>query len=224
MPFSLVALRTPWFTWQSLSWLGDTGLMVPVAVVIGLTLLTSSQTRRLALAWAGCFLAVAALVVGTKLAYVGWGIGSSQLDFTGVSGHAAFAAATWPAVFWLLTSRFKAPVQRGAIALGVVAALAIAASRLVLKAHSESEVIAGTLIGGAAAATFLQRAIGNATASTRQAIATAVLITLLVLAQHARPTPTGTWLRQFTQSALGVSKPHVPRDLHHPKEAEVEDR
>ena len=85
------------------------------------------------------------------------GRGIASLDFTGISGHAMLSAATWPVMLSILAARFRSAVQRGAIAAGFGLAGVVACSRVVLGAHSPSEVTAGFLLGALASGVVLGR-------------------------------------------------------------------
>jgi len=50
----------------------------------------------------GSFGITGAIVSASKLAFMGWGIGIRELDFTGFSGHSALFAVFWPIFLWLL--------------------------------------------------------------------------------------------------------------------------
>ncbi len=144
--------------WHLFTRLGEAQLLLPAAaVVVGLllrepTAATGPDPRRLALQWLLRLAAAAALTTASKLAFIGWGLGSAALDFTGVSGHTALAAAVYPL---LLAAAVPAawPLARQAGALaGVALALAVGLSRLMVDAHSVSEVLTGVLVGGWAGA------------------------------------------------------------------------
>jgi hypothetical protein len=79
-------------TWHLTTILGGVGLTAPLAVAI-LLWLAAAHCRRLALLWSALLGAVIMLVMASKLAFLGWGLGIQALDFTGFSGHAARAAA-----------------------------------------------------------------------------------------------------------------------------------
>ena len=67
--------------------------------------------------------------VRLKLAFMGWGIGIRELDFTGFSGHSALSASIWPVMMWLLTGRFSTAVRKTAVLSGYALALLIGYSR-----------------------------------------------------------------------------------------------
>ncbi len=132
-------------TWAMLSQLGDSRLLLPTAAV----LIAAGAWQRHAWArrWAVVLIAVGLIVLASKLAFLGWGIGIARLDFTGFSGHAAISAIVWPVVLWLLFGSGQRGRWGGAV--GLMLAIAVAYSRLPLNAHSWSEVISGFVLGAA---------------------------------------------------------------------------
>ena len=104
-------------------------------------------TGRHASVWLAGLALAAGLTMATKVAFIGWGLGIASLDFTGISGHAMLSAATWPVLLGVLSSRFRPTLQWAAVAAGFGLALLVAYSRVVLGAHSPSEVVAGFLLG-----------------------------------------------------------------------------
>ncbi|WP_113406408.1 phosphatase PAP2 family protein, partial [Escherichia coli] len=91
----------------------------------------------------------------SKLAFMGWGIGIREIDFTGFSGHTALSTAFWPILIWLLTSRASSSLRGGAVLLGFVLAGIVGYSRLMIHAHSVSEVVSGFILGACGSLTFL---------------------------------------------------------------------
>lgn len=129
--------------WHSLSLLGDSRLLLPMAAVLLIAGWRAESPWRIR--WALALGVVGLTVLASKLAFLGWGIGVARLDFTGFSGHAAISAAIWP-----VTAYIAAPTHRSgrwAALLGLVLAVAVGYSRLPLNAHSWSEVIAGSALG-----------------------------------------------------------------------------
>jgi len=128
--------------WHLLSTLGDSRLLLPAAaLLIGAGAYYGSRWHR---RWAAGICLVASAVLVSKLAFLGWGIGSARWDFTGFSGHAAISASVWPMLLALLAPPRR---WRWAAASGVLMAAAIAGSRLPLQAHSWSEVVTGWALG-----------------------------------------------------------------------------
>jgi membrane-associated phospholipid phosphatase len=150
MPWNDEPSRAAWLLFTRL---GEAQLLLPAAAVVVWLLLrersevTGNDQRGLALQWLWRLAAAAAVTSASKLAFIGWGLGSATLDFTGVSGHTTFATATYPL---LLAAAMPAawPLARQAGALaGLALGLAVGLSRLMVDAHSVSEVLAGALVG-----------------------------------------------------------------------------
>lgn len=147
--------------WESLSALGDSRALFPVATVLAL-FLPASQ-RHLLRRWAVATIVVAATTLASKIAFMGWGFGLEHLDFTGISGHAAMSSTIYPVAFWLLASGRSRHLKAWTVA-GVALAIAIGCSRLPLRAHSPSEIIVG-LGFGLAASTWVLLHYGQAQGS-----------------------------------------------------------
>ena len=99
--------------------------------------------RTSALRWVAAIVATTAVTTASKVAFLGFGVGSAALDFTGFSGHSMYATSILPVLGAVVAGR------RG-VALGVVLAVLITYSRVNLGAHSWSEAITGMALGVAA--------------------------------------------------------------------------
>ncbi len=132
--------------WQTLSWLGDSRVLLPMAFV----LIGAGVWHRQAWAgpWCSALVLTALTTLATKVAFLGWGLGIAWLDFTGFSGHAAMSAAVWPVACYLAISSRRTGYWGAAV--GLLLAAFIAYSRLPLNAHSWSEIVGGWLIGAVA--------------------------------------------------------------------------
>ncbi len=130
--------------WRSLSALGDSRWLLPMALVLLITL--PRTDARLKWRWLAAIAVTAGLTLASKLAFMGWGIGIKSVHFTGFSGHAAMSSVIYPVVGALLAGTGKRPRTIGLV-IGVLLATAIAWSRIPLHAHSLSEVIAGLALG-----------------------------------------------------------------------------
>lgn len=136
-----------------LALLGESKLLVPACALAVLCLMRDAPAR----AWrwmAGLGLAGAA-VLATKLAFLGWGIGSATLDFTGISGHAMVSMAIYPVLGFGLGNTQGRNAARALCGLGVALALAIAVSRVLISAHSWFEVASGVFLGALVSAWVL---------------------------------------------------------------------
>jgi membrane-associated phospholipid phosphatase len=100
--------------------------------------------RRSAIRWGAAVFVATAITTASKVAFLGFGIGIAALDFTGFSGHSMYSWAILPVLGAIAAGRRGVPV-------GVALALLITISRVEIGAHSWSEAISGTLLGGAAA-------------------------------------------------------------------------
>lgn len=138
--------------WLLLTRLGEAQILLPAGLLVVLTLLRHPDARPLAAWWVVLTSLATLLTTATKVAFIGWGVGSAALDFTGVSGHAMFAAAIYPLLFAALASHASPIGRHIALTAGCVLALLIGVSRVKVGAHSSSEVVAGLLVGGAAGA------------------------------------------------------------------------
>ncbi|MEP9318291.1 phosphatase PAP2 family protein [Pseudomonas sp. LABIM340] len=138
--------------WPLITRLGDSSLLAPAAVFVFCWLLYRRETAKAGL-WAMLFGFSTALVVVSKLAFMGWGIGIPNLNFTGISGHSMMAGAVLPTLAAQLFSSRRA----GLVAAGVAALIAVLVglSRLAINVHSPAEVYAGLALGLGTSAAFL---------------------------------------------------------------------
>ncbi|KRG50946.1 phosphatase PAP2 family protein [Stenotrophomonas beteli] len=130
--------------WRTLSALGDSRWLLPMALVLLITL--PRADARLKWRWLLAIAVTAGVTLASKVAFMGWGIGIKSVHFTGFSGHAAMSSVVYPVVGALLAGPAKRARAIG-VAIGVLLAIAIAWSRIPLHAHSLSEVIAGLMLG-----------------------------------------------------------------------------
>ncbi len=193
--------------------LGDSGLLLPMAVLISLLLVLSRGTGKLALWWTLLWGGAAGLVLLTKLAFFAWGVGNPRFDFTGLSGHATLAALIWPAALWSLTAGRSAFSVAVSVSVGCVLGAAIALSRWLLNAHSVSEAATGFALGALLAGGFFHLARRQKSVEMRYAGTARVVLLLLVLVQHGRPTPTQVWIRSASARLTGHA-PFRRLDLH----------
>ena len=132
--------------WLWITAFGDSGLMVPMAIAIALWLV-SAACYRLSLLWLGLFLMAGMLVTLTKLLFLGWGVGIHALNFTGFSGHTTFAAMVFPVLTRLILHACRPDARSDGYFAGEAFAILVGISRLLVHAHSLSEVVAGLTLG-----------------------------------------------------------------------------
>lgn len=141
--------------WHILTRLGEAEILLPCAALTGIALFARENTRRLALSWMTLIVIAALLTIASKVAFIGWGLGWAEMNFTGISGHAMFAAAIYPVLLVTFVSGDRRGSHRVSLALGCGLAILIGLSRIKVGAHSPSEVLAGLIVGGGASATAL---------------------------------------------------------------------
>ncbi|MET3107077.1 membrane-associated phospholipid phosphatase [Oxalobacteraceae bacterium GrIS 2.11] len=139
--------------WHLLSALGNSIITMPIALAIAIWLYVSKE-RLMALNWCLLLGVSLVLVVATKIAFIGWGIGIESLDFIGISGHATRGAAVYPVLFYYGLQRAPRKLNTFPVYCGVVLGILIAISRVMVHAHSISEIVSGWVLGSVVAVTF----------------------------------------------------------------------
>src|ERR1700737_233610 len=107
----------PLHLWYSITRLGGAGLTLPLALTIALWL-ALGYTWRLAAGWLAVIAAAVGIVALTKIAFLGWGVGVREWDFTGVSGHAMLSTAVYPVALFLMLLPARPPLRALGVALG----------------------------------------------------------------------------------------------------------
>lgn len=138
--------------WPLITRLGDSSLLAPAAAFVFCWLLYRRESAKAGL-WLLLFGFSTALVVASKLAFMGWGIGIPTLNFTGTSGHSMMAGAVLPTLAAQLFTSRRASLA--AAALAAVIAVLVGISRLEINVHSPAEVYAGLTLGLGTSAAFL---------------------------------------------------------------------
>ena len=237
--------RVPLEAWRMLTWLGDSGLLLPVAVFVALVLLRVGHgLRRPALTWCVVFGSCGLAVMASKLAFMGWGIGSARFNFTGFSGHTAIGTALWPVALWLMATawqrRHPRPVgavpgdahpgaggtiadrgddrlRRAAVLAGWALGGAIGISRLALRAHSISEVATGFLVGLVASTVFLALVWRRTRPPRAHPALLLVLLVPLAFFGPDAPAPTHQLLERIAMRLAGIDRPFKRMDLFGPE-------
>lgn len=199
--------------WQALSALGSLAVTGPLGVAIAVWLL-AGKSWRMTLAWCGLFGAGMALVVATKVAFIGWGVGSAALEFAGISGHAMRASAVFPVAAFLATRQAGEQWRQAAMAGGVLLALMVGVSRVPVLAHSPSEVVAGCALGLLVAAAFICSVRGERHAVLGRLLAL-LCIPVLVLLPQVEPLPTERWMTRLALILSGRDHPYTRQHWDH---------
>ena len=199
--------------WRVVTRLGEAQILLPATLALCLWLAWRPHARPLVGWWLALLAVAASVTTLSKIAFLGWGIGSATLDFTGVSGHAMFAAATYPLLLGAVFAQQPVGWQRVAVGTGVALALLVAASRVMVGAHSVSEVVAGAAVGGLVSAWALSR--GHLPrARVPVLLPLALAIWLGVTPAHAPPSHTHSFVTRLSLALSGRDHAYTRRDLH----------
>jgi membrane-associated phospholipid phosphatase len=168
--------------WQAITSFGDSALLLPLigwtAICLALTGSRWHEAGRWVLAVGAC----GGIVCLSKLLFMAWGIGPPGLDYTGFSGHTALAILVWPSFATLISRRASLSVRHAALVAGCALGVAVAVSRLVLKAHSPSEVWLGAILGAAVMTWFVRGLAPPAAMVDRRAARLPLLLAIGALA------------------------------------------
>lgn len=187
--------------WMTLSVLGSMSVTGPLGIVVAVWLL-AGRTWRLSLSWCLLFGIGMLLVVATKVAWYGWGIGIPEWKFAGLSGHAMRACAVYPVVFYLMFLKASRVVRHLALAAGVLLAGLISLSRVPVLAHSMSEVVLGGALGLAVALAFIVAARSEQPAVVGR-ILVALCVPLVLVMPFTKPVPAEQWVREVAMQLSG---------------------
>jgi membrane-associated phospholipid phosphatase len=192
--------------WLHITSFGDSVVTLPAAAAIAVWLV-AGRAWRMAFWWAWLFALALIVVIITKVAFLGWGIGISALDFTGIGGHAMRATAVLPVIFYLFLQRSSASVRWSGVVLGLLIGMVIGISRVMLHVHSVSETVTGCALGGLVSLGFmwLSRPLPKPHVN-RWLIALSLLA--LLPATHAEPAPTKDWMNAVALYLSGHNLPY----------------
>jgi membrane-associated phospholipid phosphatase len=197
----------PLHQWYAITNLGGAGLTLPLALAIALWL-AAGYSMRMAASWLLLLGASIGVVTITKIAFLGWGVGVRELDFTGVSGHAMLSTAVYPVAFFLMLQGARPALRAAGVAAGLAMGVAVGLSRVVLEAHSPSEAVAGFVVGALTALIFV-RYWWNAQAGRISAAAVTLSLVALTFALHNVRVPTHRWVTHLALTVSGHEQPYV---------------
>jgi len=208
----LTPLPLPEPFWQVVTRLGEAQILLPVALVAALWLWQRERGRPLVKWWVPLLLLAVFVTTATKVAFLGFGLGLPAVDFTGVSGHAMFAAAVYPLLLGSTAAALSPTVQRLVVVAAFALALLVGLSRVALHAHSYSEVFAGLLLGGAASAASIALAHLPHTA-VRWWMPLGLALWLALTPAHAPPSRTHGWVTQLSLALSGRTAPYTRAEM-----------
>lgn len=201
--------------WLAFTRLGEAQILLPAALALyGWTVWRSPASRACATRWLLCVALAATLTTVTKIAFIGYGIGSASWDFTGLSGHSMFAAAILPVMMRLLTVDQPAAQVRWAVTTGYALAVLVAVSRVMVQAHSVSEVIGGLLCGGVASLLALTSWRHLPPLRVPAGLWLGMPAAILLAMHSAPPSQTHDWVTRLSLRISGRTEPFTREALH----------
>ncbi|MHB1677785.1 MAG: phosphatase PAP2 family protein [Sulfuriferula sp.] len=194
-------------SWFGITAAGSFTVMAPAGAAISVWL-ALNRAWRLVLIWCLLFLGGMGLVVATKIAFVGWGLGIHAVDFTGFSGHAMRATSVAPVLLYLLLQKFTKTARLSGVLLGLAFGVLISYSRLEVHAHSVSEAVAGCLLGALIALGFIRILSKSSKINLNHWVIALSLVGLL-----SSPTipaaPTQRWITLAALWLSGHERPYI---------------
>lgn len=197
----------PRHLWFLITSLGGAGVTLPLAIAIALWL-ALGYSWRIAAGWLVLLCAAIGVVTVTKIAFLGWGVGVRELNFTGLSGHAALSTAVYPVALFLMLLPAQPKIRAVGVALGLITGIAVGMSRVVVEAHSPSEAIMGCAVGAVTALMFVRWA-WDAEPGRLSAAPVAVSLLSLTVALHGVHLPTQRWVTHIALKVSGHERPYV---------------
>jgi membrane-associated phospholipid phosphatase len=126
--------------------LGDAALLLPAAAAL-LLYLARARAWRAAAAWIAALALCAILTAAAKMTFHACGAQLPALDIRSPSGHTSLSTAFYGCGALMLSADRSWSRRLGALLGAAILAVAVAASRVALRAHSVDEVAAGFAIG-----------------------------------------------------------------------------
>jgi len=199
--------------WPVITRLGEAQILLPALLAVVLWLALRSNASGTAARWLSVVALAAAITTVTKVAFFGFGIGIAALDFTGISGHAMFAAAALPLIAHATTVGHSERWRRRVLVAVYMFAFVIAASRVVIGVHSPSEVLSGFVLGALTSGAALAWAAVPHRPVPKTLLA-GLFVWLLAAPAGVPPSPTHGWVIRLSLAVSGRSEPYTRAMLH----------
>lgn len=219
--------------WYWITRFGELGIVLPLALAVGLWLLIAARSTRSALAWLVPLGGAIGLTTASKIAFIGFGVGVPSINFTGFSGHAMFAGATYPVLAFALTNRWRDPSAHRhqatwltwfAVACGYLLAALIAWSRVMIRVHSYSEVFLGLGLGVVASGAALWWLRSTPSRLRARWVGVGVLGWLAVMPLQAAPSRSHDLVTRIALAFSDRDRPYTRADMLRGSLREVHDR
>jgi hypothetical protein len=201
-----------WHWWHLVTRLGEAQVVLPLTLLVAACRAQDPEARTEALRWMALLGIAVVLTAASKVAFIGWGIGSAALNFTGISGHTMFAAAVYPPLLSLVGSGTSPRAHRLAVAFGCMLAVLVGVSRFVLRAHSESEILAGWLAGGLVSCAVLARGT-PVPLRLRATLFVTGALWLMLMPANAPAVETHSMVTRLALKLSGHERPYTRSDL-----------
>lgn len=201
-----------YLAWQLVTRLGEAQILLPAALVASIWLWRRESGRPLVTVWLPLLCLATLITTASKVAFLGWGIGLAPVNFTGVSGHAMFAAAVYPLLAGAVAAPLSPVGQRLSVLVAFALALVVGVSRVKIGAHSYSEVLAGLLLGGAASAFALALA-HMPHAKIRWWMPVGLALWLSLSPAGAPPSRTHDWVTGLSLALSGRDTPYTRTEM-----------
>ena len=209
--------------WALVTRLGEAQILLPAMLAALLWLVLAARALPVALWWLAGTAAAAALTTVTKVAFFGFEIGYAPLDYTGISGHAMFAAAVIPMLAGLLAGGATPRWRRGAVVAGYALAALIAYSRIKVGAHSSFEALTGFILGSMASALPLNaQHLPDMRAPAW--LAAGLALWMLSLPLGAPPSLTHGWVVRLSLAVSDRATPYSRHAMHRDYQRELKRR
>jgi membrane-associated phospholipid phosphatase len=192
---------------EALSYLGD--VAVSASLIMGIALLFALQRKwHFVVLWGLLNLLGMGLVLISKVAFIGWGVGIQSIDYTGFSGHAMRAATVLPVIGFLYSEKKTNIVRAGIIVIAIGLSMMIGYSRILLQVHSISEILAGWLLGFAISTYFIYAICQTSRVFHYRPLIPFLIIPLFFL-NNFGATPTQKWLIDLSLYLSGNSQAYT---------------
>jgi membrane-associated phospholipid phosphatase len=200
--------------WHAVTRFGEAGILIPCALLLAAWLALATRDWRPVLAWLLPLVAAIALTTASKIAFLGFGLGSTRLDFTGFSGHSMFAAAVYPMLAYAVSARLRIGWRIAAVGLAYAFALVVAVSRYWVEAHSPAEVVLGFWLGAAASAAAMLALRGAQHLALPRVLAFVLALWLAWTPREPVLLPSHEIVTRVSLKLSGRSVPYTRAEMH----------
>lgn len=199
--------------WELLTRLGESQILLP-AMAAAMAWVWWAGRPGLALRWLAATAVAAALTTLTKVAFFGYAIGYAPLNYTGISGHAMFAAAVWPILLLVVVPPRTTRRRDWTVGLGYALAAVLAYSRVRVGAHSPFEAVVGFLLGALASSWVLQHGFDLPRRAPAW-LGAALALWFAALPPTAPEAPTHDWVIGLSLAISDQPEPYRRWHMHH---------